>query len=77
MIGTGLAEMEPGSVQGLQLVVTDIAAARAELAGRGVDVSEVRVLGPAEMDGSKFIFFADPDGNGWGVQEYRGAAGGA
>ena len=77
VIGTGLTEMEPGSVQGLQLVVTDIAAARAELAGRGVDVSEVRVLGPAEMDGSKFIFFADPDGNGWGIQEYRGGGGGA
>ena len=77
VIGTGLAEMEPGSVRGLQLVVTDIAAARAELAGRGVDVSEVRVLGPAKMDGSKFIFFADPDGNAWGIQEYRGGGGGA
>jgi predicted enzyme related to lactoylglutathione lyase len=75
VIGTGLARMEPGSVQGLQLVVDDIEAARAELAGRGVPVSDVRVLGPAEMDGSKFIFFSDPDGNGWGVQEYRGGGG--
>ena len=75
VIGTGLAPMEPGSVQGLQLVVTDIEVARAELAGRGVAVSEVRHLGPPEMDGSKFIFFTDPDGNGWGVQEWRGGSG--
>ncbi len=75
VIGTGLAPMEPGSVQGLQLVVTDIEAARAELAGRGVNVSEVRHLGPPDMDGSKFVFFADPDGNGWGVQEWRGGSG--
>jgi predicted enzyme related to lactoylglutathione lyase len=72
VIGTGLAPMAPGSIQGLQLVVTDIEAARAELAGRGVDVSEVRHLGPPVMDGSKFVFFSDPDGNGWGVQEWRG-----
>jgi catechol 2,3-dioxygenase-like lactoylglutathione lyase family enzyme len=72
VIGTGLAEMQPGSLQGLQLVVTDIEAARAELAGRGVEVSEVTFMGPEDMDGSKFVFFSDPDGNGWGVQEYRG-----
>jgi hypothetical protein len=64
--------MEPGYLQGLQLVVTDIEAARAELAGRGVEVSEVRHLGPEDMDGSKFVFFEDPDGNGWGVQEWKG-----
>jgi catechol 2,3-dioxygenase-like lactoylglutathione lyase family enzyme len=63
-IGSGLTEMAPGSVQGLQLVVDDIEAARAELAGRGVDVSEVHV----EPWGS-FVFFSDPDGNGWAVQQ--------
>jgi catechol 2,3-dioxygenase-like lactoylglutathione lyase family enzyme len=72
VIGRGLAKMEPGYLQGLQLVVTDIEAARAELAGRGVEVSEVRHLGPEDMDGSKFVFFEDPDGNGWGVQEWKG-----
>src|SRR5688500_5796336 len=55
--GTGLTTMAPGSVQGLQLVVTDIEAARAELAGRGVDVSEVQVF-----DWGSFVFFSDPDG---------------
>ena len=73
VIGRGLAAtMEPGYLQGLQLVVTDIEAARAELAGRGVDVSEVRYMGPEDADGAKFVFFEDPDGNGWGVQEWRG-----
>lgn len=63
-IGTGLgAEMSPGSVQGLQLVVSDINAARAELAERGVEVSEVQ-----EFDWGSFVFFRDPDGNGWAVQ---------
>jgi catechol 2,3-dioxygenase-like lactoylglutathione lyase family enzyme len=70
-IGTGMPEMEPGSLQGLQLVVTDIEAARAELAGRGVDVTEVEWLGPADRPQSRFAFFYfnDPDGNGWAVQE--------
>ena len=63
-IGTGLGEMAPGSVEGLQLVVSDIEAARAELAGRGVEVSEVQ-----EFPWGKFVFFADPDGNRWAVQE--------
>ena len=63
-IGEGLSDMEPGSVRGLQMVVPDIHAARAELAGRGVDVSEVRV----EPWGS-FVFFSDPDGNAWSVQQ--------
>jgi predicted enzyme related to lactoylglutathione lyase len=62
-IGTGLSEMPPGSVQGLQLVVPDIHAARAELAERGVDVSDVQ-----EFDWGSFVFFSDPDGNGWAVQ---------
>jgi catechol 2,3-dioxygenase-like lactoylglutathione lyase family enzyme len=64
-IGTGLGpEMPPGSLQGLQLVVTDADAARAELAARGVEVSEVQ-----EFPWGRFVFFADPDGNGWSVQE--------
>jgi catechol 2,3-dioxygenase-like lactoylglutathione lyase family enzyme len=62
-IGTGLSEMQPGSVQGLQLVVGDIEAARAELLERGVEVGEVLVF-----DWGSFVFFSDPDGNGWAVQ---------
>jgi predicted enzyme related to lactoylglutathione lyase len=63
-IGTGLgSDMEPGSVHGLQLVVSDIEQARDELAGRGVDVSEVH-----EFPWGSFVFFSDPDGNRWSVQ---------
>jgi predicted enzyme related to lactoylglutathione lyase len=64
-IGTGLSESPPppGSVQGMQLVVADIHAARAELVGRGVEVSEVQ-----ESPWGSFVFFKDPDGNGWSVQ---------
>jgi catechol 2,3-dioxygenase-like lactoylglutathione lyase family enzyme len=69
VLGTGLTTMEPGSVQGLQLVVDDIAAARAELAGRGVEVSEIQELGAPGRSVVKFAFFSDPDGNGWAVQE--------
>jgi predicted enzyme related to lactoylglutathione lyase len=65
-IGTGLTEKPPGSVEGLQLVVSDINAARAELAGRGVDVSEVR-----EFPWGKFVWFSDPDGNRWAVQQLQ------
>jgi catechol 2,3-dioxygenase-like lactoylglutathione lyase family enzyme len=57
----------------LQLVVNDIEAARAELAGRGVEVSEVQTMDP--RDGGKFLFFSDPDGNNWAVQEIRERAG--
>jgi predicted enzyme related to lactoylglutathione lyase len=64
VIGTGLGDMSPGSVQGLQLVVSDINAARGELAGRGVEVSEVQ-----EFPWGSFVFFSDPDGNGWAVQQ--------
>jgi catechol 2,3-dioxygenase-like lactoylglutathione lyase family enzyme len=71
VIGTGLADMEPGAVKGLQLVVTDIDAARAELAGRGVEISEIKVLGRPGRPGFRFAFFSDPDGNGWAVQELR------
>ena len=63
-LGTGLTEAEPGSVQGLQLVVADAEAAHADLAGRGVEVSEVQ-----DFPWGRFVFFADPDGNGWAVQE--------
>jgi catechol 2,3-dioxygenase-like lactoylglutathione lyase family enzyme len=63
-IGTGLGvAAEPGSAQGLQLVVTDIEAARAELAERGVEVTDVQVF-----PWGSFVFFQDPDGNGWAVQ---------
>jgi predicted enzyme related to lactoylglutathione lyase len=63
-IGSGLgATMPPGSVQGLQMVVPDIQAARAELLDRGVEVGEVQ-----EYPWGSFIFFSDPDGNGWAVQ---------
>lgn len=64
-IGRGFGDgMEPGSVKGLQVVVSDIEAARAELAGRGVEVSEVN-----DFPWGRFVFFSDPDGNGWAVQE--------
>jgi predicted enzyme related to lactoylglutathione lyase len=63
-IGTGLTKMTPGSVEGLQIVVEDIDAARAELAGRGVEVGEVQVF-----PWGSFVFFSDPDGNGWAVQQ--------
>jgi catechol 2,3-dioxygenase-like lactoylglutathione lyase family enzyme len=63
-IGTGVTDATPGSVQGMQLVVADIEAAHAELAGRGVDVSEVQ-----DYPWGRFVFFADPDGNRWAVQQ--------
>jgi predicted enzyme related to lactoylglutathione lyase len=71
VIGTGLSDMEPGSVQGLQLVVADIDAARNALVERGVDVSEIRVLGRPGRPGFRFASFPDPDGNGWALQEER------
>jgi catechol 2,3-dioxygenase-like lactoylglutathione lyase family enzyme len=57
------------SAGSLQLVVTDIEAARAELTGAGIEVSEIQVLDP--RDGGKYVFFTDPDGNNWAVQEVR------
>ena len=63
-VGTGISQSQPGSVQGMQLIVSDINAARTELAERGVDVSEVQ-----EFDWGSFVFFSDPDGNGWAVQQ--------
>jgi predicted enzyme related to lactoylglutathione lyase len=62
-IGTGLSTMAPGSLQGLQLVVSDIEVARAELVERGVEVSEVQ-----QFPWGSFVFFSDPDGNSWAVQ---------
>jgi catechol 2,3-dioxygenase-like lactoylglutathione lyase family enzyme len=63
-IGTGLTTMPPGSVEGLQLVVDDIDAARTELTGRGLDVGDVQ-----DFAWGRFLFFADPDGNRWAVQQ--------
>ena len=63
-LGKGITETEPGSVQGLQLVVSDVQAARAELVERGVEASEVQ-----EFPWGSFVFFQDPDGNGWAVQQ--------
>jgi predicted enzyme related to lactoylglutathione lyase len=63
-IGSGLSEQPPGSVQGLQVVVDDIETAHAELAGRGVEVSDVQ-----DFPWGRFVFFSDPDGNGWAVQQ--------
>jgi catechol 2,3-dioxygenase-like lactoylglutathione lyase family enzyme len=63
-LGKGILDTPPGSVQGMQLVVPDIEAARAELVGRGVQASEVQVF-----PWGSFVFFKDPDGNGWAVQQ--------
>jgi predicted enzyme related to lactoylglutathione lyase len=63
-IGKGVIDTPPGSVQGMQMVVSDIDAAHAELVERGVDVSDVQVF-----DWGSFVFFSDPDGNGWAVQQ--------
>ena len=62
-IGTGIMETVPGSVQGLQVVVSDADAARAHLVERGVEVGDVQ-----EFPWGRFVFFKDPDGNGWAVQ---------
>jgi catechol 2,3-dioxygenase-like lactoylglutathione lyase family enzyme len=63
-IGKGVSDAEPGSVKGLQLVVDDADAARADLSGRGVAVSDVQ-----DFPWGRFVFFQDPDGNGWAVQQ--------
>ena len=63
-LGKGLLDSPPGSVKGLQMVVADAEAARAELIERGVQASDVQ-----EFPWGKFVFFSDPDGNGWAVQE--------
>ncbi|GHH79217.1 VOC family protein [Promicromonospora soli] len=76
VIGEGVVPpMPPGSLKGLQLVVNDVTKARAELAERGVEVSDVQVLGenptpmPEPLDNVGFCFFNDPDGNAWAVQQ--------
>ena len=63
--------MEPGALDGLQLVVGDLDVARAELVARGLDLSEPRTLGREGHPGFRFAFFTDPDGNGWAIQEIR------
>ncbi|CRK54992.1 possible lyase [Alloactinosynnema sp. L-07] len=63
-IGTGITEAEPGSVQGLQVVVDDVEVAHAYLVKSGVEVSEVQ-----DFPWGRFVFFSDPDGNGWAVQQ--------
>jgi predicted enzyme related to lactoylglutathione lyase len=63
-IGKGITPAPPGSVKGMQMVVSDIEAAHAELAGRGVDVSDVQ-----DFPWGRFVFFSDPDGNAWAVQQ--------
>ena len=78
VVGKGLMDMTPGSLKGLQLVVKDIRAARAQLVERGMEVGEVQVVGasgprPArdgeDLDNVGFVFFSDPDGNGWALQQ--------
>jgi predicted enzyme related to lactoylglutathione lyase len=63
-LGSGLTEMAPGSQRGLQVVVSDAAAARAQLVENGVAASEVQ-----EFPWGKFVYFEDPDGNRWALQE--------
>jgi catechol 2,3-dioxygenase-like lactoylglutathione lyase family enzyme len=63
-IGVGITQSPPGSMQGLQLVVADIEQAREELRGRGLDAGEVQ-----DMPWGRFLFFQDPDGNGWAIQQ--------
>ena len=63
-LGKGVTDAPPGSVQGMQMVVSDIHAAHDELAGRGVEVSDVQ-----EFPWGSFVFFSDPDGNRWAVQQ--------
>ena len=65
-IGKGVTEAPPGSVQGMQMVVPNIEAAHAELSSRGVDVSDVQ-----DFPWGSFVFFSDPDGNKWAVQQIQ------
>ena len=62
--GRGIVDSAPGSLKGLQLVVADATAAREELAGRGVKVSDVQ-----DFPWGRFVYFSDPDGNAWSVQQ--------
>ena len=65
-IGRGLSPMQPGALQGLQVVVEDIGAARDALAAGGIEVSDIQ-----DFPWGRFVFFSDPDGNGWAVQEIQ------
>ena len=78
VVGKGITEMQPGSIKGLQLVVSDIVAAHAQLLERGVEAGDVQVFdgdmsrltrGGTALDNVGFVFFNDPDGNGWAVQQ--------
>ncbi|MEV6770489.1 VOC family protein [Nocardia sp. NPDC051030] len=76
VIGEGVVpKMEPGYLKGLQLVVPDLKQARAELVARGVEVSEIQLVAPSSpsepdpLDNVGFLFFDDPDGNSWAVQQ--------
>jgi catechol 2,3-dioxygenase-like lactoylglutathione lyase family enzyme len=78
VLGKGIVDMAPGSLKGLQLVVNDIQAARAELATRGVAIGEVQVFAPDgprparegdDLNNVGFAYFSDPDGNGWAIQQ--------
>ncbi len=75
-LSTAMGGSAPGSAQGLQLVVADIEAARSELVERGVKISPIQHYeGAVRVDGrggrwNSFVFFSDPDGNGWAVQEH-------
>ncbi|MFD3743968.1 VOC family protein [Nocardia sp. NPDC058633] len=82
VIGKGaVPDMPPGSLKGLQLVVADIEQAHAELVARGVEVTDVQEIGvnpsptPHPLDNVGFVFFSDPDGNSWGVQQISSRAG--
>jgi uncharacterized glyoxalase superfamily protein PhnB len=63
-IGNGVSDMEPGTMRGLQVVVDDADAARAHLAAQGIEATDVQ-----EFPWGRFVFFSDPDGNGWSIQQ--------
>jgi predicted enzyme related to lactoylglutathione lyase len=65
-IGEGITDAVPGSVRGMQMVVADIEAAHAELTGRGLEVGEIQ-----DLPWGSFVFFSDPDGNAWAVQQIK------
>jgi catechol 2,3-dioxygenase-like lactoylglutathione lyase family enzyme len=78
VLSKGMVDMAPGSLKGLQLVVSDLHKARTQLVERGVEVAEIQVFGetglrPARdgdaLDNVGFVFFSDPDGNGWAIQQ--------
>jgi catechol 2,3-dioxygenase-like lactoylglutathione lyase family enzyme len=78
VVGQGITDMQPGAIKGLQLVVSDIVAAHAQLLANGVEAGEIQVFdgdesrlirGGTALDNVGFVFFNDPDGNGWAVQQ--------